>query len=159
MTERAHAEWERVYEEVAPRLWRALAAFTGDPDVASDALSEAFSQGMRRGPAVRDPAAWAWRAAFRIAAGELKERGAGVPPARFEAENAAPEDDIVEALRLVEALRRLSPKQRAALVLHHYAGFPVREVAEIIGSTGPAVRVHLSQGRKRMRQLLEDDDG
>jgi hypothetical protein len=30
---------------------------------------------MRRGDAVRSPRDWVWRAAFRIAAGELQERG------------------------------------------------------------------------------------
>jgi RNA polymerase sigma factor (sigma-70 family) len=59
---------------------------------------------------------------------------------------------------LVEALRSLPPRQRAALVLHYYAGYKAREIAAIVGSTAAAVRVHLSQGRKRLRGLLEADD-
>ena len=67
------------------------------------------------------------------------------------------EEDVVE---LIEALRELPTKQRAALVLHHGAGYPTRDVAQIIGSTAAAVRVHLSRGRRRLRELLkEDDDG
>jgi DNA-directed RNA polymerase specialized sigma24 family protein len=31
-------------------------------------------------------------------------------------------------------------------------------VARILGSTAPAVTVHLSVGRKRLRELLEDRD-
>ena len=55
-------------------MWRSILLFGGDPDVASDAVAEAFAQLIRRGPLVDDAAAWVTRAAFRIAAGELKER-------------------------------------------------------------------------------------
>jgi RNA polymerase sigma-70 factor (ECF subfamily) len=58
----------------------------------------------------------------------------------------------------MEALRVLPRKQRAAVVLHHGAGYPVRDVARIIGSTPAAVRVHLSRGRRRLRELLGGDD-
>lgn len=64
-----------------------------------------------------------------------------------------------EASELFDALRRLSPNQRAAVVLHHYAGYPVKDIASMIGSTPPAVRVHLSVGRKRLRTLLEESHG
>src|SRR5262245_53877935 len=62
---------EAAYRAVHPRLWRALLAFTGDAELASDAESEAFAQVLRRGDAVDDVAAWVWRSAFRIAAGLL----------------------------------------------------------------------------------------
>jgi DNA-directed RNA polymerase specialized sigma24 family protein len=65
-------ELERVYREEADRLWRALWALTGNPELASDAASEAFEQCLRRGEGVRSPARWIWRAAFKIALGELK---------------------------------------------------------------------------------------
>ncbi len=63
---------ERIYREHGQRLWRSLAAFTGAPDVASDAVAEAFGQALRRGEELRDPLAWIWRVAFRIASGELE---------------------------------------------------------------------------------------
>jgi RNA polymerase sigma factor (sigma-70 family) len=59
---------------------------------------------------------------------------------------------------LVAGLARLSPNQRAALVLHYYAGYPTKEIAGIIGSSPATVRVHLSQGRKRLRRILEEPD-
>ena len=65
---------EALYRQDGDRLWRALLAYDGDPDVASDAVAEAYAQLLRRGGAVRDPQAWVWRAGFRIAAGELKRR-------------------------------------------------------------------------------------
>jgi RNA polymerase sigma factor (sigma-70 family) len=63
-----------------------------------------------------------------------------------------------ETAELLVALPRLSPKQRAAIVLHYHAGYSLKEVADIIGSTPAAVGVHLHRGRKRLRELLEDQD-
>lgn len=144
---------EHVYREHSARLWRALVAYTGDRGIADDALAEAFAQAIGRGGALRTPERWVWIAAFRIAAGELKARARPAghePPAPAEAG---------EAVELLDALTRLPPKQRAALVLHYYGGYTSREIAQIVGSTAATVRVHLSAGRKRLRALLEVDDG
>ncbi|MGH2660633.1 MAG: sigma factor-like helix-turn-helix DNA-binding protein [Actinomycetota bacterium] len=37
-------------------------------------------------------------------------------------------------------------------------GISTREVATILGCSSATVRVHLSQGRRRLRRLLEDRD-
>jgi DNA-directed RNA polymerase specialized sigma24 family protein len=44
------------------------------------------------------------------------------------------------------------------VILHHYAGFPVKEIAPMLDSTSVAVRVHLSRARRRLRELLEASD-
>jgi RNA polymerase sigma-70 factor, ECF subfamily len=68
------AAFDRTHE----RLWRALLAYSGDAEVASDAAAEAYAQAIRRGSAINDIDAWVWRAAFRIARGELaRRRGVG----------------------------------------------------------------------------------
>jgi RNA polymerase sigma-70 factor (ECF subfamily) len=62
------------------------------------------------------------------------------------------------ARELIDALATLSPKQRAAVILHHAGGYPLKDVAAILGSTTGAVKVHLLRARRRLRELLEDDD-
>jgi RNA polymerase sigma-70 factor (ECF subfamily) len=142
---------ERLYRERGNRLWWALLAFTGDREVTNDAMAEAFAQALRRGDRIRAPERWVTRAAFRIAAGELKVRRREVALTR-EDTYEMPE----QARELQDALRRLPRKQRASVALHHLGGYPVREIAAIIGSTPAAVRVHLSQGRKRLRRILKE---
>lgn len=129
-------------------MWRALLAYSGDPDVASDAVAEAFAQALRRVGAIRSVEPWVWRAAFRIAAGELKER------ARFAPEVDTPVDNPGSDHDLSGALMEVSPKQRASLVLFYYGGYQPGEIAHMIGSTQSAVRVHLFRGRKRLAQIL-----
>lgn len=147
------AEVERLYREEGGRMWQAVLAFAGDPEVASDAVAEAFAQALRRGDAIRDPRRWLWRTAFRVAGGELQERRRS-HPMRFEGSYEMEEP----ARGMLMALAALPPKQRASVFLHDAAGYPAREIAAIIGSTTAAVHVHLSRGRRRLRVLLEDRD-
>ena len=145
---------EAVYRADAERLWRAIYAFAGDAEIASDAVAEAFAQVLHRGAAVRDPAAWTWRTAFRISAGVLKARGSadtGSTPAEHVDRYADPD--------LIAALRQLPEAQRAVVVLFYYADLPVREIAARLGSNNIAVRANLSRGRGRLRQLLGDRNG
>ncbi len=140
---------EAVYRTKAPHMWRALLAYSGDPDVASDALSEAFAQALRRNGAIRDVERWVWRASFRIAAGELKARRRFVPEIQVTIKDDLPD------IELLDALRTVSRKQRASLFLFYYGGYAPGEIAKMIGSTQSAVRVHLFRGRKRLAELLD----
>jgi DNA-directed RNA polymerase specialized sigma24 family protein len=144
---------ERVYRERGARLWRSVLLASGSREVADDAVAEAFAQALRRGGALRDPAAWVWRAAFRIAAGELKERGRMTTFAT-EPVMGMPEPFV----DLWRALAELPLKQRTSVVLADYAGWSHREIAKVLGSSVSAVGVHVHRARKRLRDLLEDED-
>ena len=151
--ESAELRLERVYREHGDRLWRAVLLASGSREVADDAVAEAFAQALRRGDALRDPAAWIWRVAYRLAAAELKERGRMVT---FGEEPVAglPEPFI----DLWRAIAELPMKQRASVVLADYAGWSHREIAKALGSTASAVGVHVYRARRRLRDLLEDSD-
>jgi len=144
---------EHVWRNQGTKLWRSLLEFTADPELASDALAEAFAQALARGDEIRDPDKWIWRASFKIAAGELQARRRQPSPSvPLTAELPEPVADIVTALR------SLSSNQRAAVILCLYADLPTKEAARIIGCSQTTVRVHLMQARRRLRPLLEVDD-
>jgi RNA polymerase sigma-70 factor (ECF subfamily) len=144
---------EGVYRRHGDRLWRAVLLASGSREVADDAVAEAFAQALRRGGALRDPAAGVWRTAFRIAAGELKERR------RIEVFTEEPVAGMPEPfVDLWRALATLPANQRASVVLADYAGWSHREIAAALGSTVSAVGVHVHRARRRLRELLEDDD-
>jgi DNA-directed RNA polymerase specialized sigma24 family protein len=146
---------EDVYRAEAPRIWRALVLLTGDHEVASDAVAEAFAQAIGRGDALRDPAAWVWKTAFLVAKGSAAKKVA-VQSVVGNTDPAAASDELID---LVRALNKLTAHQRGALILHHYAGYSVREIAAILGSTPSAVGVHLYRARNRLRRELGDDHG
>lgn len=147
------AEVEAVYREHGPRLWRAIYASTGDRDVASDSVGEAFTQAMARGEAIESLADWVWRVAFIIARAEMKQRRHALLPFREAAYE--PPDTIPHVFK---ALSELPANQRLAVVLHDYADRKTSEIARILEISQGTVYVHLSRGRRRLRQLLGDDD-
>jgi RNA polymerase sigma-70 factor, ECF subfamily len=144
---------EALYRDDGVRLWRSVYMMTGDREIASDAVAEAFAQALARGSAIRAPGPWIWKVAFRVAAGQMKERG------RTEAISDDPAQGVPAAtVELLDMLSTLSPKQRAAVVLHYYAGYPLGDVAKLIGSTKAAVGVHLSRARAKLRRVMESDE-
>lgn len=152
MSSRLQDDYARLFKQEADRLWRAVYGFAQDEQVASDAVAEAFAQCIRRGDKVRSPERWIWRAAFRIAAGELKERG------RYGEFDNEPQYEMPEpAGPVLQALRSLPQNQRAAVVLIHYAGYDAKTAGEILGCSTATARVHASRGRRRLRKLLEED--
>ena len=147
------------YDEVHNRLWRAVLAWSGSPDVADEAVAEAFAQLLRRGDEVRDPAAWVWRAAFRLAAGDLRRRQVSqrdVPGGA--AGLAAPPDHLPDdAMVLLEALAHLSDQQRKCVALVDIAGHTAPSAAALLDTSAATVRVQLLRARRRLRTLLADE--
>ena len=156
----AHDRWRRTFEDEQQRLWHSLWAFSGDSDLAADAVAEAFAQGVRRGDAVLDPAAWVWRAGFRICAGLLSARrgGAGVDP------------DVLR-LRRVPGRRRptrsssswtpsgaSSDADRRLVALGLIGGLDSSTIGEVLGISAGAARVRLHRTRGRLRDLLDPSD-
>jgi len=61
--------------------------------------------------------------------------------------------DSAEILHM--ALRGLSPSDRAVIVMQELEGRSVREMAEILGISGVAVRVRALRARLRLKNVLE----
>jgi RNA polymerase sigma-70 factor (ECF subfamily) len=141
-----------LFEAESAGVYRTLFAFTGGrADVAEDATAEAFARALAQGDRLRDPLAWVYRAAFRLAIDDLRReiREGGEPPP---ATVAGPEPSPVG-----DAIRRLSPNQ-GAVTLRYVLDLDVREVAHRMGIATPTVRVHLHRARARLRELLHDEE-
>jgi RNA polymerase sigma-70 factor (ECF subfamily) len=154
-TERTWAkqlDLEALFRAEGDNVYRTLYAFTGGrADVAEEATAEAFARAIASRDRLRDPLAWVYRVAFRVAIDELRRdrrrttlTDAPIAPPEFAG--------------LVEALRKLSPNQRAAIVLRHMLDLDVAEVAKRMGVAAPTVRVHLHRGRERLRELLGSEE-
>jgi RNA polymerase sigma-70 factor (ECF subfamily) len=145
---------EALYRTTGPKLWRSLLAYSSDPEIASDAVAEAFMQAIAHRGEIRSPERWLWTAAFRIAAGELsRRRTTPLSPSEPAYEMPSPADHIMTALKA------LPMNQRIAVVMHDYADRPTKEVADVLAVSSATVHVHLSRGRRRLRHLLEDSHG
>ena len=150
----AHHDFAEVFRRDGAGVYRTLYAFSGGRrDIAEEATAEAFARAIAHARTIRDPLAWIYRTAFRLATRELKaDAQRGATP-----QEAGRVDDT-DTGELVAALRRLSPNQRAAVVLRFEADLPVDEVARRMGASAPTVRVHIHRARARLRDLLGTEE-
>lgn len=80
LSEGVERDIERLYRDSAPQLWRAIYGFAGGRrHLAEDAVAEAFARAIERAREIRDPLAWIYRTAFRIASRELQRERRGPP--------------------------------------------------------------------------------
>ena len=158
-----------------PRLARKLDA----SDVVQQTLLEAHEQrGQFRGQDEAELAAWlrqilihnladalrGFRRARRDVARERSleeavDHSSAKLDAWLAAEQSSPSQQAMQherAVRLANALAELPDAQREALVLQHWHGRSLAEIAEHLGRTSTAVAGLLKRGLKRLRVLLQD---
>ena len=65
--ETTQADLTALFRDEVDGVYRTMLAFTGGrADIAEEATAEAFARAVAQGPALRDPLAWVYRAAFRV---------------------------------------------------------------------------------------------
>lgn len=120
--------------------------------VVQDAFVKAFTRWGRISRYDR-PGAWVRRVALRDAV-RFAERNRRTLP------EPSVGGDLTEAVSasvdLHAALLQLPPKQRACVVLHYLADWPVSQVAEVMGCREATVRVQLHRARGALAESLED---
>ena len=143
---------------VQPRVLEALVARYG-PEVGGDAADEAVAWAVEhtdRLGDVRNLVAYLYRV------GQSKAR----PALRWRARRADPlADDVIVTTdvrpidpALVDALRKLTPDQRAAVLLVHANGWTIAEVADLRGVAITAVTNHLRRGLAALHTLLPEEN-
>lgn len=150
---------EELVAENYDRLLRVAVLICADRADAEDAVQVALERAWRHGQALRDPdrlPAWLHRIVVREAI-RLEHRRRGLlgrwlaPPREIP---VGPSPEGGRDLDLQAALGDLSVEQRAALVLHYYAGYSVAETAELSGVPLETARSRLRVARDRLRAAL-----
>jgi len=147
---------EDLFRVEYPRLVRALSVAAGSPEVAADAVQDAFVQASRHWGRIcsyDDPAPWVRRVAVNWLADQrrlLRRRTAALARLGEPRAEEKPTD-----LDLAAAVRALPPRQRTAICLYYLADLPVSEVAQLMGVTAGTVKSHLADARGRLSHLLE----
>jgi len=157
-------DFDRLYRTSYPRIYRTMLGVLGDPAAAEDCTQEAFVLAFRAWARWRPAApaeAWLHRIAINSAVSYQRKanlRSIGTILRRLGRPAAGPDPAQVAMDRdLAAALRRLSPKLRAALVLRHYHGYNNREIAVAIGTSERTVNKRLRMAALKMRTLLAGD--
>lgn len=135
-----------------------------DADLAEDAVQEALLRCWRQLPKLRDADrfdAWLTRTLIRTASDEAARRRrfeASVRP--ITAERSQSDDLSVIGIReqLDRGFRRLSVDHRAVVVLHHYSGLTLSEVASVLGVAPGTIRSRYHYAMSALRAAIEADE-
>jgi RNA polymerase sigma factor (sigma-70 family) len=155
---------EATFTNLRPLLFSVAYRMLGRPGDAEDMVQETWLRYARAGGEVRDPRAWLVRVVTRLCLDEVRSArarrevtaGAWLPEPVLTGGDAA-EDPLaaVERRELLSMgallmLQRLSPAERAALVLREAIGLTHAEIARVIGVTEAASRQLLARARRRV---------
>jgi RNA polymerase sigma-70 factor, ECF subfamily len=136
-----------------------------DPHRAQDAAQRAMLGAWRDLPRLRDTTrfeAWLHRLVVNACYAELRAERRWVARVRTVPVDSTPEPDVARRVvardELDAAFRRLSPDQRAVVVLHHYLGYPLTEIAAMLDISDGTARSRLHRAVIRLRAALDEDE-
>jgi len=149
------------------RLFGIAQRITRDHHLAEDVLQQTFVTIWDELPNLRDPErfeAWSYRLIARaaIAASRRERRGAAIVQLLpDDADTSRAPDDyraIADRDQLDRAFRTLKPDQRAVLVLQHYAGLTLVEVADVLGIPVGTAASRTHYATRAMRAVIESEE-
>lgn len=144
-----HQRW------VLALAWR----LTGNSADAEDVAQEAFLRLHRSAIPADQAGGWLRRVVVNLCIDQARRNGRLIPMPQRELLSPSETPDVSagraeEYERLRHALKRLSERERAALVLRDIEGLSTAEVAALMGTAEPTVRVQIARARLKLRELL-----
>jgi RNA polymerase sigma-70 factor (ECF subfamily) len=156
--------WRRIYDDTCQPLFNFLCYQTGDRDTAKDLLQETYAAactrlgdfrgdgsllGWLRAVALRRCLDWRRRVARRV-----RKLAAYAGEATG---TVAPDEDAGLGAGFQEALGRLSPHQRAALLLRELEDQSFAQIADALGCREATARVHHHRACRALRRHLSGE--
>jgi len=138
-------------------LLRIAYLLTGDRHAAEDLTQEVLEQMYVRWRRIRSaPEAYARRALVNRATNRWRWRGRRQQAELDAYETSQPDhsDGVVIRAAVMDALRDLPPRQRAAVVLRYLDDLPVSEVAAALDCSEGTVKSNTSRGLDHLRAVL-----
>ena len=151
----AEAQAERLVVTYADMILRLSYTYLHTTADAEDICQTVLLRAMTSAPVFSGPEherAWIIRTTINACKDVLKSaarrttvalEAAGTPEA------PAPPDTVVS-----DAVARLPHDQREAIYLHYYEGYPIAEVARLVGASEAAIAKRLSRARATLRHTL-----
>jgi RNA polymerase sigma-70 factor (ECF subfamily) len=162
------AAYEALARGMAPRLFRIAFRIVRDAEAAQDVMQQALIAMWRDLPGLRDAElfeAWACRLAVNAATSEIRRdrrRTGRIRLLRLTddvdgREAVAPDASagLVDRDEMERAFARLTPEQRAVLVLRHYVGMPLDEIATTLEIPYGTAASRLHYALRGLRSAIE----
>jgi RNA polymerase sigma-70 factor (ECF subfamily) len=167
LVERARAGDQAAFAELVPAMAQRLLAVAyrilRDADLAEDATQQALLTAWRKLPTLQDLdrfEAWSYRLVVHSSYAEARRQSRWTQPHPMQAQRGVPDDTagVIDRDRLDRGFRRLSLNHRSVVVLHHYVGLPLTDIAELLGVPFGTVRSRLHYAIRALRDSIGRDD-
>jgi RNA polymerase sigma-70 factor (ECF subfamily) len=146
---------EDLFNACYPRLAGWVRRLVDDDDTAHEIASEAFTRLLARWSSLDNPQSYLYMIATNLVRDHWRKAGRERRALRAVGDRQAeqvyhPAEDVdVRAL-----IQTLPDRLRQPFLLHYYAGFPVREVATLLGRPEGTVKADLHHARARLKAAL-----
>lgn len=145
------SEWQALYEDTFPRVFRALVAMGARVDEAEDALHDAFERGLARDDKLGRPDGWLFVVAVRRWRRRRLRDAIFRPFTSLDHRASAP---VADGIDLLSELRRLPLRQRQVIAARYLVGLSQEETASALGIARGTVGALTSQGLSRLRERM-----
>lgn len=159
--------WEQTVAELVRErgdaLYRYALLLCGDPedaaDLVQDALARTFGR-LRNGFTVESAEAYVRRAILNanLDRGRRAQRWRKIAPLEYRPDEVeGPSASTDQRIDLHDELKKLSPRERACVVMRYYDDLKVDDIAARLGISAGAVKRYLSDGLAKMALALAPD--
>ena len=167
--------FEEIYQLYHRRIYNAVYGMLGDPDDAQDVTQDVFMRLYDALPTLRADEAFSTYL-YRIALNLCRDRARRKKRVRFQSMDTPRADDEGDAepmefpdlgklpeetltndelqRRVREAVITLSTDHKAVIVMHHFQGMEVNDIARILGVPTGTVKSRLARGRDQLHRKL-----
>lgn len=167
--------FEEIFQLYHRRIYNAVYGMLGDPDDAQDVTQDVFVRLHDALPTLRADEAFSTYL-YRIALNLCRDRARRKKRVRFQSidtprtdddgesetmefpdQNRLPEETLTNdelQNRVREAVQTLSPDHKAVIVMHHFQGMEVNDIAKILDVPTGTVKSRLARGRDQLHRKL-----
>jgi RNA polymerase sigma-70 factor (ECF subfamily) len=152
--------FEAFFEREARTLFRRLYAVTGNAAEAEEIMQDAFLalwERWDRVGAMEDPTGYLYRTSMNLFRKRGRRAALAIRRRLARAPDPTPFAEVDEQQDLVAALRQLSPRQRAAVVLLDVLDYSSEDAGKALGVTAGTVRGLASRARETLRRRMSEE--
>jgi RNA polymerase sigma-70 factor, ECF subfamily len=154
-------EFETLFQQLYPSLFRYLHRLTGDADIADDIAQEAFVRLLKQNLPEAEVRPWLFTVAMNLVrdhARKVERRNRLLTTAPVLVSTSALPDEAVEHSEVVTSVRtvldQLSPRDQQLLLMRE-EGFKYEEIARVIGVAPASVGTLIARALRRFAELYE----
>ncbi len=151
-------DYDKVFCEFAPIVYRAALCKTGDADTAQDILQEVLLLLCKKKPVFKCKAqlrVWLVKCAYKLSAAQIRKSDTAKTLPIDAAENVGVYDSL--EFEFYDMLARLPEALRDATVLFYIEDMSINDIAKVLSISVSAVKLRLVRARKVLEKIYKEE--